>query len=264
MRIAFSLLFCLFLGCSTAPTSQLPLVVVPVPPYTFLVTKIADGTVDILSAVPNNVDPHLYEPTPQDAHRLSQAKLWISLGENFEQPILKFIQSKRNDLTILPLVEKNKDPHVWMNPKMVSVQVDWICDALSQLFPEHEALYRRNTLVLKEQLKSLDLHLHKLLEKTQGDAVIVSHDSFGYFCDAYGLIQISVEVEGKSPRPQTLSKALKEARDNTVRCVLSQPQYNNAGAERLANILDLKVYTVDPLSPHYLDEMRHLGEVIAR
>ena len=98
----------------------------------------------------------------------------------------------------------------------------------------------------------------------KGNAIIVSHDSFDYFCEAYGLIQISVETEGKSPRPQTLSRALKLARENTVQCVLGQPQYNNAGAERLAKILDLKTYTVDPLSQHYFDEMRHLGEVIAR
>lgn len=264
MKYPLALFICLLFGCTTPPSLNRPLVVAPVPPYISLVHKIAGDTLEVISAVPESTDPHLYEPTPQDAHRLSQASLWISLGENFEQPILKFIQSKRDTLQILSLVEKNKDPHVWMDPNMVISQVDLICNALIKLLPEQEPLYRRNSLTLKKQLIDLDLDLHKLLEKKKGTAVIVSHDSFGYFCTAYNLVQISVEVEGKSPRPKTLSDALKLARENQVQCVLSQPQYNNAGAERLASILELKVYMVNPLSPHYFDEMRHLGEVIAR
>jgi zinc transport system substrate-binding protein len=36
--------------------------------------------------------------------------------------------------------------------------------------------------------------------------VLVSHPAFGYFCKDYDLEQISIEVEGKEPRPKDVSE----------------------------------------------------------
>jgi len=94
-------------------------------------------------------------------------------------------------------------------------------------------------------------------------AVLVSHPAFGYLCNDYHLTQISIEHEGKDPLPQNIAQTLKMAKEHRVKNVLIQPQYNNKGAEMIAEMLKLPVFMLDPYSSDYIANLRHIAASIA-
>ena len=79
----------------------------------------------------------------------------------------------------------------------------------------------------------------------------MSHPAFGYFCRDFELEQISIEVEGKEPRPQDISSVLERAAKASVRLVLIQEQYNNKGALAIASNMDIPTFCTDPYSSNY-------------
>ena len=58
------------------------------------------------------------------------------------------------------------------------------------------------------------------------------HPAFGYFADAYGLKQKSVETEGKAPTPRQLRRWCKQARAEGVKVIFLQPQFESARPRR--------------------------------
>jgi zinc transport system substrate-binding protein len=77
------------------------------------------------------------------------------------------------------------------------------------------------------------------------------------------LYQLSVECEGKEPKPKALHRILEIAKERHLSLVLAQKGYNNKGAEQIAELLALPVYVIDPYSKHYIKTLIHLAELIA-
>ncbi len=103
------LLFALLLlltGCSVEEDerSGKPLVYASFYPVYDIVNSIAEDTVDLRSFMPRDKDPHLWEPTPRDMKRLSEADLLIVNGANMEKWLDQVSQSLP-DLRILKLSE---------------------------------------------------------------------------------------------------------------------------------------------------------------
>jgi zinc transport system substrate-binding protein len=89
-----------------------------------------------------------------------------------------------------------------------------------------------------------------------------SHPAFGYYCQEFGLKQLSIEYEGKDPLPQDIVQTLEEAKKSKVRAVFIQKQYNNKGAELIAEKLGLPVYLVDPYAEEYFENLRFITSLI--
>ena len=70
---------------------------------------------------------------------------------------------------------------------------------------------------------------------------MVFHPSWGYFAQEYNLKQISVEIEGKTPKPKGLILIIKEAKKENVRAIFIQPEFSDKIAKTLANQLKIKL-----------------------
>ena len=75
-------------------------------------------------------------------------------------------------------------------------------------------------------------------------------------------MQLSVECEGKDPLPQDVSRILKRAKEAHVQSALVQTSYNNKGTELIAQKLEVPIYSIDPYSGDYLNNMRYLAQTI--
>jgi len=275
-KIVFVFMVCF--GCSQPPPSNAS-VVVSLPPYVYFVKKIAgsDITVDVL--VPPGANPHIYEPSPRQIKTVSQASLWLRSGDPFESKIATVLKEQNSNLEIVDLTrgipllgghehcchghDEDRDLHVWLDPTLVAKQALTIEKALSARFPEKQQLFQEGLASLLQELASLNEEIANELRPFSGDAILVSHPAFGYFCAAYGLRQLSIEYEGKDPLPQDLAKTLKEAETAHVRAVFTQVQYNNKGAVLIAEKLNVPVHEVDPYSQDYPIMMRQLAGLIA-
>lgn len=282
LKIIF-LLLVLVASCGKQPVptaNQKPLILVSIAPYRFLAERIAGPAFDVQTVVPSAANPHSFEPTSQQVITMSRSQIWFRIGEPFEKKILPILMSHNPNLSIADLRDgiqlindghelkcehcsmDHLDRHIWLSPKLAKEQAALIEKALSQTFPEYTATFQKNYLQLSEELISLDEEIRELLKKVEKRTLLVSHPAFGYFCKDYNFTQLSVEYEGKDPRPKHLEEILKRALSESAEVALALPQYNNKGAQLIAEKLHMPVRFIDPYSDNYFETMRKLAHLI--
>jgi zinc transport system substrate-binding protein len=258
-------------------------VVVSIPPYLYFVEKLMGDTIAATSLVPEGANPHLYEPSPKEIARARTAKVWIRLSEHFEKKILTAWQEENPKLISLNLAEKidlpplpdkknscrccahHKDQidlHFWLSLRLAKQQAELIACTLIEAFPEKQVLIEENLVAFLKEMEDLDINITKQLAPFAGEAILVSHPAFAYFCYDYCLKQISIEQEGKDPLPKEISSLTELAKETHIQVVLTQAQYNNKGAELIANQLHLPIHEVDPYSANYLKNFLFIANCI--
>ncbi len=282
-KIIFIIVACLLAGCTQTPKHppQKPLLLVSIAPYRFFAEQIAGDEFDVQSIVPPDVNPHSYEPTGHQVAQMGNAAMWLRIGEPFEPKILPILRQHTPDLVVcdlregIDLIEETHcmgckgcsmdhlDRHVWLSPKLAIKQAQLIEKTLSHRFPEKSPLFQKNLQLLSLQLSALDQEIRALLEPVVKRQILVSHPAFGYFCQEYRFEQISIEYEGKDPRPQHLEAVLRQAVAQSLEVALALPQYNNKGAQLIAKKLHVPVRLIDPYSAEYFAMMRQLAHVLA-
>ncbi len=278
-----------FTGCELEkPSQKEKTVLVSIAPYAFFVNRIAGADLPVTTLVPEEANPHIYEPKPKEVEKVRDASVWIRLGESFDQKVFKVIQEQNPKMRIvdvtegihlLPACEINspsdehhhchghddgQDIHIWLSPKLAKVQAATICKALTDAFPGNGHLYEKNLGKLTAELDLLDQEISTLLAPMKGTAILVSHPAFAYFCQDYELIQLSVEMEGKEPLPHQVTHLLEKARHYQVATVILEPQYSNKGAKLIAKELGVPTATLDPYAEDYLDNLRSIAQIIAK
>lgn len=153
----------------------------------------------------------------------------------------------------------DKDPHIWLDPKLVKIQAVNICAALQELDPEHKADYKKNLNKFHAELDALDTKIVKALAPLKGREIYVFHPAYGYFADAYGLKQVAVETEGKEPGPKRLAELVEQAKKAGVKLIFVQPQFSKKTAETLAGEIGATVVALDPLAADYLANLQDLA-----
>lgn len=263
-------------------------VLVSIPPYIFFVNELTNNELITVSLVPEGANPHLYEPSPRQVAEAREAKAWIRLSEGFEIKIASALLQQNPNLVLLNLAKElslphlhtedhahgegtcthchhdNIDLHFWMSLELAHQQAELIAKALIQAFPERKLQIEQNLPVFQNKISNTNSLIQKKLTPYAGEAILVSHPAFGYFCHDYNLEQISVEYEGKDPLPQQISSILESIHSIKIRTVLTQAQYNNKGALMIADTLHLKTHEVDPYSANYLDNLIKIANFIER
>jgi len=285
-RLLFLLFLPLFFSCTKKePPSEGKLsVLVTIAPYAYFVERIAGETIAVQTLIPPSMNIHTYEPTPKLVEMSTQAKVWFRIDEPFEKKIVQALLEKNPQQKIvnlqegLPLLSSEdavelgsceayahggEDLHTWLSPKLALRQAKVISETLIALFPENKELYQKNFNDLALDMKKLDRNLDTLVTPYKGDALLVSHPALGYFCHDYGLFQLSVECEGKEPRPKDVERILMQAKKYTVRCVFLQRGFNNRGAILIGKKLQLPIYQIDPYAKDYLKNMREIAKYIS-
>ena len=156
------------------------------------------------------------------------------------------------------------DPHVWVSPPLVRHMAGRIRDKLNELAPAHAAQFMRNHDAFIAQLDALDRELHALLDPLPNRRFMVFHPAWGYFADNYGLTQVPIEHEGKEPGARALAGLIDQARNEGIRLVFVQPQFDRRRALQVAKAINGTVVSIDPLAADYFDSMRRVGREIAR
>lgn len=275
MKMRINFIFYLLLWLPGLCFSK-PIVLVSIAPYQHFVEQLAGEHVQVMSIVPKNTDPHHFEPTPKQVAALREASLWIRIGEPFEQKLLSVLNSHNPSLKILnvweglPLIltchchgKEEWDRHLWLSPRLVKRQLPLMQEALIQLCPQHKTVIVERCALFSDKLQSLDNMLSTILTPLKGKAVLVSHPSFSYFCEDYGLTQLSIEQEGKEPRPKDTELTLKTAQDRHVKAVITQPQFHSKSANLFAKKLCATLYLMDPFALDYVQNLERFGKNLA-
>jgi zinc transport system substrate-binding protein len=259
------------LSCSKTSLEPLkPLIVVSIPPQKFFVQKIAGDLVDVLVMIPPGSSPHTYEPKPVQMAALSKAKAYFAIGVEFEKAWLERLAKTSPSMMIVhtdsgiakqPMQEgpgreaqsahdhEGLDPHIWLAPELVKQQAAIITQALSRLFPSHEADFRRNDSLFAIDITLLQDSVRLILSaRTPVRSFMVFHPSWGYFAREFHLRQIDIEVEGKEPSPSELGTIFDSAKRFGITTIYIQPQFSKRSAEVIARQIGAHLEIADPLA----------------
>ena len=159
--------------------------------------------------------------------------------------------------------QHESDPHVWNSPPLAKHMTGVIRDKLSELDPANRVDYTHNHAAFLRELDDLDRDIHALLDPLRYRKFMVFHPAWGYFADAYGLVQVPIEREGKEPGARALAALIDQAKKEKIRVVFVQPQFDKRQARQVAQAIGGGVIAVDPLAPNYADNLRRVARQFA-
>jgi zinc transport system substrate-binding protein len=249
-------------------------VFVSILPQAYFVERIGGERVSVQTLIGPGQSPATWEPSPARMAALSEADVFFRIGVPFENTLMPKIVSSLPDLNVVdtregitlrpmgPGENAPRDPHIWLDPLLAKIQARTIADELSRLDPDGSDLYAQNLASLLDDLDSLDAEIREALGPARGSTMLVFHPSWGYFADRYGLRQLAIEVEGKSPGARQLHEIIETARAQGVRVIFVQPQFSTAGAEAIAREIGAVVTYADPLPRDYIAELRRVAHTV--
>jgi len=246
--------------------------------------NVAGNRIRVDTLLPVTVDPHEYQPKPQDVTKLAQAQVLIINGLGYESWLQKTLDSLGGQRLVIVATNglapapdpsgKNSagDPHMWMNPLNVINYVQQIRDGLSQADPAGKDIYSRNADAYIVKLQSLDQWVKSQVSQlpVQKRLLITNHDALGYFAKAYnfkiiGAIIPSVTTDA-SPSAQQLASLIDTIKRSGARAIFLDIGENQKLAQQIASETSVVVITnlyVESTSgpngpaPSYIDMIKH-------
>jgi zinc transport system substrate-binding protein len=271
-------------GINESGTHQL-MVYVSIPPQAYLVERIGGGNVSVGVLVKPGKDPHTFDPSPKEMVALAQSAIYFTIGFPFEEQLLAKIEKSNPQLSIItsdkgvkrrkPDVpgdhhsdqgadEEHSDPHIWLSVRNSMIIAANIHNALAEADPGNANEYKMNLELLLQDLGTLDNKISTLLQPLQGRDFFVFHPSFGYFADDYGLSQVAVEIEGKSPTPKQIEYLIAQAQAAAVKIIFVQPQFDSRSASVIADSIQGTVIFLDPLAYDLIENFEDMAVKIEK
>lgn len=265
--------------CFAATEKEAPCILVSVAPHKFFVEKIAKNTVQVYLMVPAGASSHTYEPTPRQMVTAAKGNIWFRIGEPFENRAIQALKSHHPNLQIVDLrdglnlihAEEGHrgccpgcvDLHFWLSTKEAQIQARTIANSLMETYPQNKEFYQKNLAEFQKELSDLDQKISAILDPLKNRNILVSHPAYAYFCRDYDLKQYAIEVEGKDPSPQQMTKLLTVARQLNFCTIFIQMQYNNKAAKLVAEALGARLVVLDPYSEHFFSTMLEIANAFA-
>ncbi len=243
-------------------------VVVSILPLAEFVEQVGKDKVEVTVIVPPGADPHLFELTPVQLKKISQAQLYVEVGSglNFELTWMDKIKLIYKDMLIcnssIGITLVDKDPHIWLSPRNAKTMVENISEALIKIDPLSQKYFKKNSIEYINKLDILDKEIKARLEGVKNRRFISYHPAWGYFAKEYDLIQIAIENEGKEPSAASLAHIIDQTRAFNISIILVSPQFNIKSAEVVAKEVGAQIIIADPLSMDYINNLRKLVEEI--
>lgn len=230
--------------------------------------KIGGEKIELSTAIPFGIEPHDWEPTPQDISKLNTADIIIYNSKGFDSWLNQFKQSKLIDVSAeLELIKSNEpkeedfdkadnynliyDPHIWLDPILVKNISQTIGNNLIKIDPNNTNYYQQNTDSFIKELDLLDQQIRKSLINCELKDFISFHEAFHYFANRYGLTQHSVYESLSSEGeilPQQIIKIISLAKSLDIDTIYSEELKNQRLAQTFASeIPNGKVLLLSPI-----------------
>lgn len=238
-----------------------------IPPLTSVVRAVGGERVQVQSLMNSTQDPHIWSPTPKAVAGIQAADLFFTVGMPFEQIVAQKLVEMNSGLRVVNTaadLDTASDPHVWLSLPNLSAMADAVRKGLAAADPAGEAVYRRNYAAYQQRLEAGHVKLQRKLAPLRGRTFYVYHPVFGYFARDYSLQQGVVELDGKSPSPKDLLALVNRAREEMVRVVFVQPQFNQRPAKIIADRIGGAVIAIDPLLENPVEVLTQAADTLTQ
>jgi zinc transport system substrate-binding protein len=234
----------------------------------------APGT-DVVDLTPPGVEAHDTNLNATQVQQIHTAELILLLGYIGFQPQVEDA-ARESDGEVAELARGlddrpsneqglSSDPHVWLDPVLMSTMTERIGTALERVDPAKRAVIARRNGAVIEELRTLDGAYRDGLRSCRFTTFVATHEAFGYLADRYGLHQLG--LEGITPEAEPNAEDLRAA-ENAIRDGTAAPAVfyeGTADGERIGRsvastlgvpALPLGTLEFEPRAGDYLTVMR--------
>lgn len=263
---------------------------------TDITQNIAGDRIHLQTLVPDGIDSHSFQPTPQDIARIQKSDLFIINGGGLEGWMSGIITAEIGNLNLMeasnglefrkPIHSETStenhlgetgDPHFWTNPINVIKYVENIRDALIAIDPSGRIVYERNAAEYISELASLDLWIQDQVSTipTEKRVLITNHETLGYFADRYGFEIVGTVLEGSSSESSVSSKHILELvkliKEQQIKVAfiellddvsLAQQIQQETGI-RIINTMNTHSLLINGITTSYVEVMKHNVDLLS-
>ncbi len=186
-------------------------VVTTVSPITDIARNVAGDVVHVDGLIPEGLDSHTFEPTPNSARLIQRADLIFLNGLHLEDPTLRLAEANHKAGAIIyqlgphtisesaylydfsfPKSGGKPNPHLWMDVANAIKYAELIRDQLIAAYPAGAAQFRANATSYVALLEKLNAAVQTAIDTIppKNRVLLTYHDSFAYFAHHYGMTVI--------------------------------------------------------------------------
>lgn len=286
----------LLTACGAAPagsTGNMPRVLAVESFLADIAQNVAGDRLKVDILIPLGVDPHAYQPTPQDVVRIAESQVLIVNGAHFEEWLNKTLENAGGQRQLIEasngLVSRTPtaseildpdhigDPHFWLDPLNVIKYVENIRDGLSLADPDGKSVYSKNADQYISRLKELDQWITSQVGSIPqaNRQLVTNHESFGYFADHYGFRITGTVIPSTSseaaPSARQMAALIDQIKQSGAKAIFIETGANPQLAQQIAQetgakvITDLYTHSITAPggeAPGYIEMMKHNVELI--
>jgi ABC-type Zn uptake system ZnuABC Zn-binding protein ZnuA len=290
MKSRFLIIFLLALSilgaCAPATPQTGGLRVLAVESFLADITQnVAGDRLAVDTLIPLGLDPHAFEPTPQDVAKIAGSDVLIVNGAGLESWLAETLANAGGERRVIEASLQLQagapsggiDPHFWLDPILTIEYVKTIRDGLSAADPAGKDIYARNADAYIVQLQELDAWITAKLAdiSPENRLLVTNHESLGYFAARYnfkiiGAVIPSTSTEA-SPSAQQMAQLVEAIRSSGAKAIFLEIGSNPDLADQVAQETGVKVITglythsLTPAggdAPTYIEMMHHDVQLI--
>jgi ABC-type Zn uptake system ZnuABC Zn-binding protein ZnuA len=208
--------------------------------------------------IPEGVDSHTFEPTPDTAKTLSNADVIFLNGLDLEDPTLRLAQANKKDGAVIYLLGQNTiqpgqylfdfsfpqsqghpNPHLWMDVANAITYTELARDELSKVDPNNASTYQANATAYLTVLDTLDHAVQTAVDTIPpaNRVLLTYHDSFAYFANHYGMRVIGAiqPSDFSEPSAQEVAALIDQIKSEHVPAIFGSEVFPSPVLQQIAS-----------------------------
>jgi ABC-type Zn uptake system ZnuABC Zn-binding protein ZnuA len=234
-----------------------------------ITTLIGGDLVEVTSIAAGNADPHFVEVLPSYMIKVKKAKLYLRVGMDLDRWALPIIDGSRNSSLVVvdcsqgiapanrPTgkvdasmgdVHPQGNPHYWLDPENGLIIAATIEGALERVDPDNAAVYQAGLDRFNTEIKKRREGWLAKAAPLAHMEIITYHDTWPYFCQAFGLDVIGfVEpLPGIEPTPSHTAALIDMIKTRGVKIIGLEPYKSRRTPDAIARATGARIVELPP------------------
>src|SRR5580658_6522294 len=216
--------------------------------YGEVAAQIGGPDVHVTSILSNpDEDPHLFEASPSVARAISDARIVVYSGIDYDPWMAKLIGAARSGdrqtIVVADLIGRKTgdNPHIWYDPATMVAYAKALGAALDADDPAHASGYDQRLERFTASIAPIQAKIATLRARLAGTPVTATEPVFGYMFEALGMqvrnmsFQMAV-MNGTEPAASDVAAFERDLRTHAVKLLVYNAQASDPIAQRMERL----------------------------
>lgn len=231
-----------------------PIIVTTLFPFYDITSQLVEENAEVSLLLPPGVEPHAFEPTPQDIIKIQEADVFIYSGDVMEPWVASIVANIPESVKVINasdginLIEStddhshddehghedekkenksgsNLDPHFWLDFNNTIIATNTISKAISELNIVDNNNLDQNKNNIVTALEQLDTDYSNTLSKCTNKTILqAGHRTFEYLARKYKLEYVTTEElsPNSDTSAQDIAKLVQKVRETKAKAIFSE------------------------------------------